>query len=370
MAIKPVQVGIIGCGNISGTYFTHCKELETLEVVACSDIIPERAKASAEKFGIPHHGTNEVVLDNPDIELVICLTPPKVHAEIMLDALAAGKNAYTEKPFGICKDEGQAILSAARARGLRVGGAPDTFLGAGIQTCRKLIDDGAIGRPVAAVAFMMGRGAESWHPDPEFFYERGGGPMLDMGPYYLTTLVNLLGSIRRVTGSARASFPERLITSEKKRGKRIVVETPTHITGTAEFANGAIATLVMSFDIKAHNLPCIQVYGSEGTLSVPDPNGFGGPVRIDRGKGKGWEDVKLINQAYADQSRGIGPADLAMAIRTGRKARASGALAYHVLEAMVSFEAASRSGRHVELASTCDRPAAMPPKLKRGKIDQ
>ena len=293
MAIEPVNVGIVGCGNISGTYFTHCKEMEALEVVACSDIILERAEASAEKFDIPTAGHNEAVFDNPDVELVICLTPPLAHTEIMQAALAAGKHAYTEKPFAICREDGRATLAAAAEKGLLVGGAPDTFFGGGIQTCRKLIDEGAIGEPVAATAFMLSSGVESWHPDPEFFYEPGGGPMLDMGPYYLTALVNLLGPIRRVAGRARISFAERTITSEKKRGQKIPVQTPTHIAGVMDFACGAVGTAIMSFDVQAHNLPRIEIYGSQATLSVPDPNTFGGPVRIGR-KRNDWEEIESM----------------------------------------------------------------------------
>ena len=368
MAIEPVNVGIVGCGNISGTYFTHCKEMEALEVVACSDIILERAEASAEKFDIPTAGHNEAVFDNPDVELVICLTPPLAHTEIMQAALAAGKHAYTEKPFAICREDGRATLAAAAEKGLLVGGAPDTFFGGGIQTCRKLIDEGAIGEPVAATAFMLSSGVESWHPDPEFFYEPGGGPMLDMGPYYLTALVNLLGPIRRVAGRARISFAERAITSEKKRGQKIPVQTPTHIAGVMDFACGAVGTAIMSFDVQAHNLPRIEIYGSEATLSVPDPNTFGGPVRIGR-KRNDWEEVELTH-GYADNTRGIGPADLAVSLRTGRKHRACGELTFHVLDAMLAFNDASEAGGFVELASTCERPAPLPLGLEHGALDE
>jgi predicted dehydrogenase len=367
MALEPVKVGIVGCGNISGTYFTHCKEMQALEVVACSDIILERAKASAKKFGIPKAGGNEVVLDNGDVELVICLTPPKVHTEIMQAALAAGKHAYTEKPFAVRREDGLATLAAAAEKGLLVGGAPDTFFGGGIQTCRKLIDAGAIGVPVAATAFMLSSGCESWHPDPEFFYEVGGGPMLDMGPYYLTALVNLLGPIASVAGRARVSFPERTITSEKKRGQKITVETPTHIAGVMDFVCGAVGTLIMSFDCQAHNLPRIEIYGSEATLSVPDPNTFGGPVRI--GRRGGWEDVELTH-GYTENARGIGPADLATSLRTGRKHRACGELTFHVLDAMLSFTDASRAGGFVEVCSTCERPAPLPAGLAHGALDE
>ena len=368
MALKPVKVGVIGCGNISKTYFTHCKRMGILEVVACSDIILERAQASAKKFDIPACGYNEVVLDDPEVELVICLTPPKVHTEIMLSALAAGKNAYTEKPFAVRKQDGQATLRLAKEKGLLVGGAPDTFMGGGIQTCRKLIDDGEIGRPVAATAFMCSSGVEAWHPDPEFFYEIGGGPMLDMGPYYITALVNLLGPVKRVTGSAQISFAERTITSEAKRGKKIVVETPTHFAAVLDFVSGAVASLVMSFDVQAHRLPRIEVYGEAGTLSVPDPNGFGGPVSVGR-RGNKWTEAPLTH-ANAENSRGIGPADLATALRTGRKFRPCGELAYHVLDVMLSVEQASKAGRHVDVASTCERPAALPAGLADTQLDQ
>jgi len=247
----------------------------------------------------------------------------------------------------------------AREKGLRVGSAPDTFLGGGLQTCRKLIDDGAIGEPVAAVAFMTGHGPEGWHPDPEFFYKPGAGPMFDMGPYYLTALVSLLGPITRVTGSTRISFPERTIGSGPKHGQKIVVETPTHVAGVLDFAGGAVATIITSFDVWAANLPRIEIYGSEGSLSVPDPNTFGGPVRIRLARDKEWRDVPLTH-VYTENCRGLGVAEMAQAIRTGRPHRASGELAFHVLDAMAAFEEASTSGRHVVITSGPPRVEALP----------
>lgn len=367
MAIDPVKVGIIGCGNISGTYLSNCKKIDALDVVACSDIILERAQAAAEKHGVPACGYNEVVLDNPDVELVICLTPPKAHTEIMLSALAAGKHAYTEKPFAVRKEDGQATLKLAAEKGLLTGGAPDTFFGAGIQTCRKLIDEGAIGRPVAATAFMCSAGVERWHPDPEFFYQFGGGPMLDMGPYYITTLVNLLGPVKRVTGSAQISFAERVIGSEPKKGQKIAVETPTHIAAVLDFHSGAVASLVMSFDVQAHHLPRIEIFGQDATLSVPDPNCFGGPVLVGKNH-KEWTEMPLTH-ANEINSRGIGATDLATGVRTGRKVRPCGEMAYHVLEVMLAAEQASTSGRHVEIASTCERPAPLPTGLGDFELD-
>jgi predicted dehydrogenase len=276
-----------------------------------------------------------------------------------MSALAAGKHVYTEKPLATRRADGAATLALAREKGLRVGSAPDTFLGGGLQTCRKLIDDGAIGEPVAAVAFMTGHGPEGWHPDPEFFYKPGAGPMSNMGPYYLTALVSLLGPIARVTGSARSSFPERTIGSGPKQGQQIVVETPTHVAGVLDFAGGAVATLITSFDVWAANLPHIEIYGSEGSLSVPDPNTFGGPVRIRLAKDKEWRDVPLTH-GHTENSRGLGVADMASAIREGCPHRASGELAYHVLDVMAAFEEASTAGHHMAINTGPPRVAALP----------
>lgn len=364
-----VKVGVIGCGNICGIYFSNmCDTFDVLDVVACADLVMDRAEAvAAERDGVRAVSVDELLAD-PEISIVVNLTVPKAHGEVAMRAVDAGKSVYNEKPLTVTREDGKRLLDAASAKGVLVGGAPDTFMGAGIQTSRKVIDDGVIGRPVAATAFMMCAGHESWHPDPEFYYEVGGGPMLDMGPYYITALVNLLGAVRRVTGSTQISFPERTITSEKKNGKVIKVETPTHLAGVVDFVDGAVATIITSFDVQSHGLPCIEVYGSEGSMRVPDPNMFGGPVLVCKQGEADWSEFPL-SQAYPENSRGIGVADMACAILSGRDHRANGQLTYHVLDVMHAFRDASDGGRHVEIASGCARPAAMPADLEKGALD-
>ncbi len=356
---SPVKVGIVGCGNISNAYFETPKRLPVFTVAACADLDLDRAKAKAAEHGVPKACTVAELLADPEIEIVVNLTIPKAHYEVCLAALHAGKSAYVEKPLALTRDEGRELLRVAAEHGVLIGGAPDTFLGAGLQTCRKVIDDGLIGEPVAATAFMLCRGHESWHPDPEFYYKAGGGPLFDMGPYYLTALVSLLGPIVRISGSARKTFPERTITSAPKNGQTITVDTPTHISGTADFANGAAATLIMSFDTWASTLPPIELHGTRGSLLVPDPNSFGGPVQLNRGGGSGWEDVPLTH-GYADPSRGLGVADMAYALRENRPARAGGALTFHVLEAMWGFLDSSEQSKYYAMQSTAERPAALP----------
>ncbi|MHC4716174.1 MAG: Gfo/Idh/MocA family protein [Planctomycetota bacterium] len=370
MAKQVTKVGVVGCGAISGIYLKNCQQVfRNVQVAACADVVHERAVAQAEAYGVPAACSVDELLADGDIEIVLNLTVPNAHASIAQAALAAGKHVHNEKPLTITRDEGMSLLAAAEAKGLRVGCAPDTFLGAGHQTCRKLIDDGAIGEPVAATAFMACHGHETWHPDPEFYYKAGGGPMFDMGPYYVTALVHLLGPVRRVTGSARISFPERLITSEPKSGTKITVDVPTHVAGVLDFANGAVATIITSFDVWAHSLPRIEVYGTEGSLSVPDPNGFGGPVRIRKGGDDDWADVPHTH-GYAGRHRGIGVADMACALGSGRAHRTNGQLAYHVLDIMHAVHDASHKGRHVRLKSTCDRPAPLPQGLEEGELDE
>ena len=366
--MEPVKIGIVGCGNISDIYFQAGKVFEAIEIAACADLVPERAQAKAKNHGVPKACSVDELLADPEIGIVVNLTIPNAHADVALNALEAGKCVYNEKPLAVTREEGKQILDLAAEKGLLVGCAPDTFMGAGIQTCRKLIDDGWIGEPVAATAFMQCHGHESWHPDPGFYYQAGGGPMMDMGPYYLTALVNLIGPIKRVAASARITFPERIITSAGKFGEVITVNTPTHVAGTMDFANGAVGTMVMSFDVWAHTLPCIEIHGTEGSMSVPDPNGFGGPVRIRRSATPDWAEIPH-SHGYADNSRGLGVADMAYALRAGRPHRASGALAYHVLDIMHAFLDSSKGGRHIRLRSRCKRPAPLPLGLRHGTLD-
>lgn len=352
------KVAVIGCGNISDIYLKNCA-LFGLEVVACADMDHVRAEAKGKKFGVPARSVADTLAD-PAIETLLNLTPPVVHAEITRAALNAGKHVYSEKPLATTRADGADLLELAKAKGLRVGCAPDTFMGAGLQTCRKLIDEGVIGEPVAAVAFLTGHGHETWHPNPDFYYQPGAGPMFDMGPYYLTALVSLLGPVRRLTGSSRITFPERLITSKPLNGTVIKVNTPTHVAGVLDFASGPVATIITSFDIWHANLPYLEIYGSEGSLSLPDPNTFGGPVRVRLPKDKEWREVPLTH-GYAENSRGRGFADMAQAIREAYPHRAAGEMAFHVLDVMQSFEEASDAGRHLDIQSTCERPAPLSP---------
>lgn len=367
--VEPVKVGIIGCGNISAIYLKNCRNFEMLEVAACADLVLERAEEKAAAFGVPKAYTVDQLLADPEIELVVNLTIPKAHADVALAALEAGKSVYNEKPLAVEREEGRRLLSEAERRGLWIGGAPDTFLGGALQTCRKLIDDGEIGEPVAATAFMMSHGHEHWHPDPVFYYQPGGGPMFDMGPYYLTALVSLIGPVRRVTGSARITFPERTITSKPKYGQTIEVKVPTHIAGVLDFACGAVGTIVTSFDVWAAEVPRIEIYGTLGSLSVPDPNHFGGTVKLRRAGDDAWREVPLTH-GYTENSRGLGVADMAYAMRFGRPHRANGRLAYHVLDIMHAIHDASREERHVRLESDCERPDPLPTGLRPGTLDK
>lgn len=367
MADGAVGVGIIGTGTISGIYLKNLTAYEGVTVAACADIDEARARAQAEKFGVPKACSVEELLADPAIEIVVNLTIPHAHGAVGLAVLEAGKSVYNEKPLAIERDQARRMLALAAERGLRVGGAPDTFLGAGLQTCRQVLDEGRLGRPVAATAFMLGHGPESWHPNPDFYYQPGAGPMFDMGPYYLTALVSLLGAVRRATGSAGVSFPQRTITSQPLHGTTITVNVPTHTAGVLDFGAGPIGTIVTSFDVWSHNAPRLEIYGSEGTLSLPDPNTFGGPVRLRRAGEQEWSEVPLTH-GNAGNSRGLGVLDMAAAVRHRRPVRANGELAYHVLDVMHAIHDASSEGRHVELGSSCARPAPLPPGLPDGVI--
>jgi len=354
----PIFIGIIGCGSISKAYFGACARFPFIKVKACADLRHEAAEARAAEYGCRAMGVEDLLAD-PEISVVINLTIPQTHAQIDLQVLAAGKHVFSEKPFALTRAEGESVVALASKLGLRVGCAPDTCLGSAIQTCRKLIDDGEIGEPVAFQANMICGGHETWHPSPEFYYQPGGGPMFDMGPYYLHALITLLGPVKRVSGLSRTSFPTRTITSQPKRGKIIEVEIPTHIVSMLEFHNGVIGQLTTSFDVKmGTNSPPMEIYGTTGSLSVPDPNGTGGPVKLRTGKFTDWVQVQHTHP-YVEGSRGVGVADMVVAIAQGRTHRANEAIAMHALDIMQAIHESSDSGRHIVLTSTCERPEPM-----------
>lgn len=367
--MQKVKIGVIGCGNVSDFYLQNCTEIfDILDVVACADLVSERAKEKAEKYGVPKACTVEELLVDPEIQIVVNLTVPAAHGTVCMNALEAGKNVYVEKPFSIIREEGKKVLDTAKSRELLVGGAPDTFLGGGLQTCQKLIADGWIGKPIAATAYMLLPGHERWHPDPEFFYKFGGGPMLDNGPYLLTALIALMGPIKRATGSASITYTERTITSEPKYGTKIKVEVPTHVAGIIDFQSGAVGNLITSYDVWHTQLPHIEVYGSEGTLAAPDPNIFDGPVFVRRAKADEWSNIPLTH-GFTENSRGIGVADMAYCLVSGKRHRASGEQAYHVLDIMQGFQEASESGKHCEIRSTCIRPEPLPLNWPESEMD-
>jgi predicted dehydrogenase len=323
----------------------------------------DKARKAAKEKGIARVITTKELLADPNIDCVLNLTIPHAHFEVAMEAVRAGKHVYNEKPLCVRREEAKKLIDEAAKHKVRVGCAPDTFLGAGLQTCRDLIDSGAIGRPVAATANMLCHGHESWHPDPAFYYHVGGGPMLDMGPYYLTALVTLLGPVKKVRGVARTTFAKRTITSQPKNGQTINVEVPTHVVGLLDFAGtgndaGAAGTITTSFDVWASNSPTLEIHGTEGSLSLPDPNGFGGPIKVWTSATKSWADVP-ITRPYAENSRGLGLADMAQAIAAGRPHRASGALALHILDVMESIHDAAKAEHAVDIRNQCERPAPL-----------
>jgi predicted dehydrogenase len=365
--MRKVGIGVIGCGNISTAYLKAAQRFPILDVRAVADLRSEAAARRGAEFGVPALRVDQL-LKRDDIEIVINLTVPLAHTDVSLAVLNAGKHVHSEKPLGINVAEARKVMELAAKKDLRVGCAPDTFLGGGHQTARKLIDDGAIGAPVAGSAFFMCPGHERWHPAPGFYYLRGGGPMLDMGPYYVTDLVHLLGPVASVMGSTARPKSERLVTSEPMNGARIPVEVATHVAGTLEFENGAVVSIAMSFDVPRHRHTPIEIYGDKGALLVPDPNRFGGDVHVAK-IGAEWETMPLTHGHVDGEFRSIGVADMASAIVTGRPHRASGALAFHALEVMEAFQISSDEGRRVKIASRVERPAMMPAGRETGQID-
>ncbi|MFC7387249.1 Gfo/Idh/MocA family protein [Sphaerisporangium rhizosphaerae] len=351
---EPVNVGVVGCGVIFAQYGQTIERLPGLRLTAVADLDLERAREAVRPYpGVEVLSVAELMAD-PRIDVVLNLTIPAAHAEVALLAIAAGKDVYCEKPLAANAVDAARVLRAAADAGVRVGCAPDTVLGVGTQTARKAIDDGLIGRPVAATATMMTPGHEMWHPNPDFYYAPGGGPLLDMGPYYITSLITLLGPVTTVVGAAGRTRDKRVIASGPRRGEEIPVTIDTHVTGVLVHASGAMSTLVMSFDGAATTAPKIEVHGEQGSLSVPDPNHFDGPVMLAKVDERSWEPLP-VSAGYLEAGRGVGLADFA-ATPAGREPRAGGTLAYHVLEVMESLLSAAHSGTAVTLTSTCERP--------------
>jgi len=362
-------VGIIGCGNISAAYMTLAPLFRGIEVRACADIDMKAAKARAAEFGIRAETVDELLKDK-DIDIVVNLTIPAAHFEVSKRALSAGKHVYSEKPFVLSLAEGKELAKLAAKKGLRIGSAPDTFLGGAHQFARHLIDSGAIGKVTSGTAYVMSHGMEHWHPNPDFFFKPGAGPVLDIGPYYVTNLIQLIGPVKRVAAFSSTPSPTRTISSKPRAGEKIKVETPTTIHALLEFENGATVMMGTSWDVWNHAHGNMELYGEHGTLYVPDPNFFGGNLRMT----KGAQPVKKLpafahpfavpNQSHATLGalanyRTSGLADMALGIIEGRPHRCSMELALHAVDVMTSILKSGETGKVVTLSTTCERPAPL-----------
>lgn len=382
--MKPFRIGLIGCGRISDIYIKTCASRPELEIVACASLNQAESEAKAALYGIPRVCTPDEIFADPQIDCVLNLTIPAAHAEVSLRALASGKHVYSEKPLVTDLEDGKRILKLAAEKSLLVGNAPDTFLGGRIQTCRKLIDAGVIGKPTGAMVFVGTHGVERHNPNPDFYYLRGGGPLLDLGPYYLTALIFLMGPVTRVAGMARQTFPTRVIENGPRNGEVIPVEVDTHTQGMMEFASGAIASMTMSFDVWDSDTPRMEIYGEDGTICLPDPdpvhgtNIFGGEVWLRTRETSRWErqprptgrenwQIAENTHGFNNDSRGLGLLDLAYAARDNRPARASGEMAHHVFEVMDGMMRAAECGSYQTIASTCPVPAALPENFPAGE---
>ncbi|WP_178996393.1 Gfo/Idh/MocA family protein [Paenarthrobacter nitroguajacolicus] len=353
----PLNVGVIGCGAIIAQYLANFRRLDSINLVAVADLDPARAQAVADSYDGVRALTVDDLLAADDVDLVLNLTIPAAHADIALRAIAAGKSVYGEKPLAATTAEAREVLDAAAAAGVVVGCAPDTVLGTGIQTARKAIDDGLIGSPVSATATMATPGHERWHPNPDFYYQPGGGPLLDMGPYYVSALVTLLGPVVSVVGAASHTRSERTIGSGPREGQKVPVDIDSHVTGVLVHASGALSTLFMSFDAVKTKSPNIEIHGETGSLIVPDPNYFDGDVQLFALGAEDWETLP-VSAGYVDSGRGFGIADLATT-PAGHEPRAGGQLAFHALEVMESVLESAKSGQSVAIKSTASRPAVV-----------
>jgi len=352
----PVGIGFIGAGVISDTYLENLNTFPDTNVVAIGDLFPDAAKAKAEQHDIAVSGGPEVVLDNPDVELVVNLTIPAAHAEVALQAIDAGKHVWNEKPLALDRVSAKALLDRAEAAGLRLGCAPDTFLGSGLQHARRLIEDGEIGTPLTALVLMQSPGPESWHPNPAFLFQEGAGPLFDIGPYYLTALVQTFGPIHSVAAIGSKSRETRMIGSGPKAGEEFPVTVPSHVSASARFESGQSATLIFSFD-SPRRRTLLEVTGADATMVFPDPNRFDGEIALQR---RDDEEPAVVATTTQLSSRGTGVLDMSRAVREGRPHRAQGALAYHVLDAMISIDEAITSAAYVDVESTVEVPAPLP----------
>jgi predicted dehydrogenase len=360
-------VGIIGCGVISAAYLRAARCFPQIEIRGLADLDLERAKARSAEFGPPARSVPDLLAD-PAIDIVLNLTTPAAHAPVALQAIAAGKHVYGEKPLAVSTASARRMLDAAAAAGVRIGCAPDTFLGGGHQSARRLLDAGAIGKPLGGTAFLLWAGHERWHPDPDFYYARaGGGPMFDMGPYYLTDLVQLLGPVSEVVAFGTVGRARRVIAKGPRAGSEIPVECTTHVAGLVRFEAGAVVQIATSFEVWAHKHTPIELYGTEGSLAVPDPNRFGGEVELCRASGD-WQAMPQTHGYADDNYRIIGVVDMAVAIAQGRPHRASGELAFHVLEVMEALVGSCEGSGIVTIPSRCARPKPMPAGLQTGEI--
>jgi predicted dehydrogenase len=363
----PIRVGIVGAGYISAAYLKAAKNFPELAIVSCADALQTNAEKRGEEFGLKVQSVDELLQDKT-VDLILNLTTPQSHAQVSSQGLEAGKHVYSEKPLGLNREEAAALLKVARQYNARLGCAPDTFLGGGQQTARKLIDDGAIGKPLGGTAFVLTPGPESWHPSPEFYYQTGGGPVFDMGPYYITALINLLGPVTRVTSIARRGFEQREFGAGPRKGEKFPVEILTHFNALVEFEQGAIISFHASFDVQGHSHLPIEIYGTDGSLQIPDPNYFGGPVRLLE-KGGRWVDMPLTHGFSDGNYRILGVADMASAIRTNRPHRASDQIAFHTVEVMEAIVSGGESRKPVPVYSHCERPRALQPLPRFGVLD-
>lgn len=366
-------VGIIGCGNISTAYLSLAPMFKGYQIVAVADINMDNAKARAEEFGVRAQTVDELLAAD-DVDLVINLTIPAAHVAVSRAILKAGKHVYSEKPFVLSLAEAQELGGIAKANKLRIGSAPDTFMGSSHQLARNLIDEGAIGTVTSGAAVVMSSGMEDWHPNPDFFFQQGGGPILDLGPYYICNLVQLLGPVAQVTSMTGMANDTRTIANGPRNGETIPVETPTTIHAVMKFKSGAIVTLLSSWDVHSSNHPIMELYGTQGTMDLPDPNFFGDDVKvIPRGgeaAAKSWDHpfgIPNFEDTKANY-RGAGLADMAIAIAEGRPHRCNDTFATHVVEVMTAILDAGETGKVISMTTTCSRPDVLGPDAARSLL--